>query len=172
MEPLASSFDLADMPGVDLADRTEAQIHRLLELATSAVVAELGWDPRQSVRVLHLRPMARLAPVFLPAMNVTAVTTTVDAVVLAPLDWLAPASTIYLDQAVVTSGTVTYTAGWTADDMPDAIQDACLLIAVDALDNPRRLRTWQVDTVSETYADGSSQGRDPRLAAYRLWAMA
>ncbi len=167
-EPLAGTNHLDDAPGLNLEGVTEASQVRALEMATTRIVADLRWDPRQSVRTLNIGVVRYLYPITLPALNVTAVSVVADTFTLEPVSvtWGA-GGLVYLDRAVSTSGVVTYTAGWAESAMPAAIVDACVELAAELIENPRRLRTWRVDDVSETY-DGVSSRGDGRLDAYRL----
>lgn len=170
MASLASRIDLAKMPGFTAGEYSDDQLDMALELATADVIADLGWDPRQSERTLALRCTGARVPIVLPAWNVTAVAATVDGSALdsGSIDWTTPAAILYLTRAVSRSGMITYTAGWADEDMPDAIRLATLRAALDGTENPTRLRTWRVENVTETSGTTTAERGDPLLDPYRL----
>lgn len=173
MASLATRTDLAKMPGYDATGHSTDQLDMALELATGDVIADLGWDPRESERTLALRCTGARVPIVLPAWNVTAVAATVDGSLLdsGSVDWITPGAIVHLTRAVTRSGVITYTAGWADGDMPDAIRLATLEAAVDRLANPERLRSWRVENVTETTDTSSGQRGNPRLDPYRLGPM-
>lgn len=177
MTSLARLDDLADVPGLeDLDEHTDEELQKALDMATSAIVAELGWDPFLAERTLTLRPTLTGEPIILPALNVAEIEVTADGTVLDEdlLDWTTPGSVIYLRSGrVLRGGSVTYTAGWdpgtdpAPSEIPQALIDACCDLAVALLDNPRRLRVWRAGEATETYAE-IGRPDDRRLDKYRL----
>jgi len=185
-QPFALPDDLLDAPEVNLdlsRDRDASIAKRALSKATNAIIAELGWDPRESERTYvvplesrfsHDRLLAarsRRAPVVLPAQNVTALAVAVDGAPLdaALIDW-RPNGVVYLDWVGrVLPITITYTAGWPDGSLPEVLREVCVDWAADGLYNPRRLREWQVGDLHEMFhPPGAATVRDPRLDRLRL----
>ena len=178
MAELASVVDLANMPGIDLGQYTPYQVDMALRQATSRVIAEIGWDPRESERTYTIRNLCRYTPIFLPARHVTAVAVVADGDDLTVEDdWWTEDGRLDIPRGV-TRGTVTYTAGWptgdgeTPSEIPRPIQDAALAIAVGLLLNTSGLKSWTVDDVSETYESARQDDTWPALLTrYSIWAV-
>lgn len=172
MAPLAGPDELVSMPGVDPDAYSEVTLLAVLDQATSLVIGELGWDPRESERTYRLRPACYGTTVFLPALNVTAVAATVDdGDVVLEDTWWYPNGEVNLHQAVLYGGTVTYTAGWPPSEIPQAVRDACLMIAVQQLKNPDRVTYQSAGPLTVTYAAASTP-ETSLLAPYRIVAVA
>lgn len=143
--------------------------------ATAAVIAAIGWDPRESPRTYARRGRDRVATLFLPVGYLSAVTSvTVDGATLtADVDYTwSDDGVIYLG-AAGSLVQVSYVAGWPEASIPDALRDACLTEAMRRYDNPRTLRSWTTGSESETYAgSGPALRDDPILEPYRLAALA
>ena len=176
-QPFALPDDLLDAPEVNLdlsRDRDASIAKRALSKATNAIIAELGWDPRQSERTYVVRvPLSRSlrVPLVLPARHVTAVSVAVDGAPLPAdlVDW-SESGVVYLDSADRGAPiTITYTAGWPDGSLPEVLREVCVDWAADGLYNPRRLREWQVGDLHEMYhAPGAVTLKDPRLDQLRL----
>ncbi len=168
MPSIATPGDVAIY--LDAADQSlpTDRVTQALNSAEAAVRAELGWDPVQSVRTYTIGEPTR--GVLLPAMNVTALTVTVGGLTYTALTWTAHGVVRF--NSLVSSGTITYTAGWLAGDRElDGIRAAVVELAVSKLDNPRNLRTWSLGDESETYMGSTAQNplvSDPRLRPFRL----
>lgn len=179
MPTLADAVDLEDVPGLDLGTFDETTVDMALQLATSRIVSELGWDPFEAERTYRLRSVPYGSTVWLPALNVTAVAVTADGVVLdVTTDWWDEFGRVDLDRAVIVNGLVTYTAGWSPGDeespsaIPQGLRDACLALAAESLLATDRLRSWTAGDSAETYDPVSPAETDPRLARYRVLALA
>jgi hypothetical protein len=183
--PFAQPDDLLAAPEVNLdlsKERDLAIATRALSKATNAIVAELGWDPRESERTYSvpresrfyrdrlLAARSRRVPIVLPAQNVTALSVDVNGTPLdaSLIDWRAN-GIVYLDWVGrVLPITVTYTAGWAADALPDILRDVCVDLAAEGLYNPRNLREWQVGEVREYFLPAGVVARESRLDKLRL----
>lgn len=183
--PFAQPDDLMAAPEVNLdltKSRDLAIAERALSKATNAIVAELGWDPRQSQRTYNvpresrfyrdrlLAARSRRVPIVLPAQNVTALAVDVNGSPLdvSLIDWRAN-GIVYLDWVGrVLPITITYTAGWADSDLPGVLRDVCVDWAAEGLYNPRNLREWQVGDLREYFLPAGAAARESRLDKLRL----
>jgi hypothetical protein len=177
MPTLADPSDLEDVPGLDLDGFDTGTILMALQLATSQIIGELGWDPIMSERTKRLRYTPYGQSIWLPAQNVTAVAVTADGADLTvEADWWDVDGRLDLDRTVVTSGLVTYTAGWFPGDetgpseIPAGLRDACLALAAQIIKNPDRITSKTTGPFSYAYSDEIPGAYS--LAPYRLLVVA
>lgn len=171
-EPWADAADLAAYLQREVDDAQGAQV---LRLAEAAVKAELSWDPVASARTISLGRvwLGRTVCLPIPATAVSNVTVTAAGSPMAAGSWWLwqPAGTFaFLGPADAV--TITYTAGWSIDDLPPAIVLAYLDEAARRLDNPlgRKRFEWTVGSEQENafYGTGGSDlSFDHRLDPYR-----
>lgn len=150
-----------------------------LSSATALIVSALGWDPRQSPRVLAVR--GPTCTVILPARYVTAVSISRRGVTQDPTAYVWNADGIIEFGSWWTDLVVTYTAGWAAGQLPSEFRDICLEQAVRHLDSrgrSLRSRSWSLgaETETETYAVPAERPEelrsDPRLSRWALEVLA
>ncbi len=165
---LAIKLDYPD--NTMLSDRGNQE----LDSAEAAVMAEIGWYPVQSTRTYTISEPTWA--VVLPALNVTALAVTVSGNPYTTLTWTSHG--IVRFNSLISSGTITYTAGWPLAELA-GIKGVILDMAASKFDNPRGLRTkaWQLgdESESETYMGSTAENplrSDPRLAPYRLAVLA
>jgi hypothetical protein len=180
---LASVDDLRILPGVTLNLDDDGDYSRavyLLKGASAQVVASLGWDPLLAQRTYKAPAPART--MWLPAMNVSALTVAIDGVTVSDVAWESSGRVDFGRRvgywgAWGCDALFTFTAGWSLEDMPDAIVTACLEAAATRLVNPAGARTtsWSTGSESEsvTYAgDPTVYAEDVRLSPYQLLRVA
>lgn len=176
MSLFASKIELDDLAG-DTGDRGDLA----LVAATNNLVAALGWDPRQSQRTWTAEPDR---VVFLPARNVTAVASVITSdgftVPAGDYRWLADGRLFFTaPYRWWPYVTISYTAGWPDEQLPQVLETVCLEEAVRWLDaNGQRLRSHTTtlggETETHVYDTDPSAAltADFRLADLRVPAVA
>jgi hypothetical protein len=175
VQPPATQADLELLTGQSVdADRAEF----FLQAATDALVAELGWDPEQSVRTATVFAGARTT--FLPVRNLTVVSAAPNFGEIG-VSFTRDGMVRFTPWAI-RDLTLTYTAGWPAAELPGVLRQVVLDYARSMLEAPAasgvRSQSWTVGGESETitYAGGEgttgpSLSSDRRLDGLRLGAV-
>ena len=194
MPSFASPADLRRLPpGVVSASISDVDADAALERATNAIIAELGWPVWEHTATVRVYDHT----VVLPALHVTAVSVTVNAVALLPAEFRWKPSGIvdllipYYWAPTTPAVLVTYTAGYVAvldpspapgdppeTLLPRVIKDVCVKLAAEELSGTAsnlRSKSWTVGNESETESydtatGGYSLATDRRLDAYRMTA--
>jgi hypothetical protein len=144
--------------------------------ATANIISAIGWDPRQSERVLVVDagPM-----IMLPARNVTALAIASETATAVPANvytWDVDGRVdfLYAWRQWGRRLTVTLTAGWPDGQLPDVFKTICLEEAARWLDSRgQRLKshTWSQGTneqEGEVFDPAAANlNTDPRLEPYR-----
>lgn len=166
MTPFALVEDLGDVSD-------EVGAYRALVSASHAIVASLGWDPRQSERTALVEG-SRVA--FLRALNVTAVAVAADGIPVATTDYLwtttGKVTLLRAPHRWASALAITYTAGYPPEEIDDLLASACIEAARRRIDSRGGLKskTWTLgaESEAETYDLAYDLSSDPSLSRFAL----